>query len=244
MALQEQSTLDRLTLEFCGEQFSLLPGRRFSVGRDADLVVDEDNSFLHRRMIEFCHEGGFWWIANVGTRLSITVAGEAGTLQSWLGPGARLPVVLPEMSVLFTAGGTTYEIGVLSEGATFEQTADPFTEITTGQTLGHVNLTSSQFRLLLALSESTLRRAGTGASDIPSNAAAAQRLGWSATTFNRKLDNVCDKYARAGVKGLRGSPGHLATNRRARLVEYVVAARIVRREHLPLLDEASDEDGE
>ena len=99
-----------------------------------------------------------------------------------------------------------------------------------------MDLTSSQFRLLVALGENTLRRAGAGSSDIPTNAAAAKRLNWSATTFNRKLDNVCDKYARAGVKGLRGGPGDLAINRRARLVEYVVAARVVRPEHLPILD--------
>jgi hypothetical protein len=72
---------------------------------------------------------------------------------------------------------------------------------------------------------------------LPTNAAASTRLGWSLTTFNRKLDNVCDKYARAGVKGLHGHPGQLATNRRARLVEYVVAAKIVRADHLPLLEE-------
>jgi hypothetical protein len=146
--------------------------------------------------------------------------------------------------VLFTAGGTTYEIGVASAVAPFEPTTDPFTEATGGHTLGHVDLTSSQFRLLLALSENTLKRAGTGASDLPTNADAAKRLGWSATTFNRKLDNVCEKYARAGVKGLHGGQGRLATNRRARLVEYVVAARIVRAEHLPLLDDSSDGDAE
>ncbi|MFZ2503411.1 MAG: hypothetical protein WAW88_12135, partial [Nocardioides sp.] len=106
--------------------------------------------------------------------------------------------------------------------------------------LGHVELTPSQFRLMLALAENTLRRAGTGQSDIPTNAAAATRLGWSATTFNRKLDNVCDKYARAGVKGLRGGQGSLATNRRARLVEYAIAARIVRPEHLPILDDVAE----
>jgi NADH-quinone oxidoreductase subunit L len=40
---------------------------------------------------------------------ALTVSGEAGTLHSVLGPGARLPVVLPAVALLFTAGETTYE---------------------------------------------------------------------------------------------------------------------------------------
>jgi len=229
-------TSHRLTVEFCGDEFPMVPGQRLTVGREADLVVDEHNFYLHRRLVEFSHESGFWWITNVGSRLSLTVSGEAGTLQSWLGPGARVPVVLLSLAVLFTAGGTTYELGVAINVAPFESTGYVLPEVTTGRTLGHVDLTSSQFRLLVALGENTLRRAGAGSSDIPTNAAAAKRLNWSSTTFNRKLDNVCDKYARAGVKGLRGGPGDLAINRRARLVEYVVAARVVRPEHLPILD--------
>ena len=101
-----------------------------------------------------------------------------------------------------------------------------------------------QFRLILALAEPTLRRAGSGSSAIPSNAAAARRLDWKPTTFNRKLDNVCEKFARAGVQGLRGDSGKLATSRRARLVEYATAARIVRPEHLVLLDQPEDADGD
>jgi hypothetical protein len=44
-----------------------------------------------------------------------------------------------------------------------------------------------------------MRREGTGMSELPTSAAAAQRLGWSITRFNRKLDNVCDKLDRQGV---------------------------------------------
>ena len=56
------------------------------------------------------------------------------------------------------------------------------------------------------------------------------------TTFNRKLDNVCEKLDKIGVDGLRGGRGKLATNRRARLVEYAVATRLVSADDLALLD--------
>ena len=76
---------------------------------------------------------------------------------------------------------------------------------------------------------------------IPTGAQAAARLGWNVTRFNRKLDNVCDKFDRLGVRGLRGGVRSYATNRRIRLVEYAIAARIVTRADLPLL-EAQPED--
>ena len=224
-----------LVIDYCGEQTLLVPEATYTIGRDADLVVD-DNPFLHRRIVEIRFEGGFWWVANVGSRLSITVSGGAGSLQSLVGPGSRVPIVLPELSVLFTAGETTYEVEVRSEQPVFvvpPTSADAGGEVT----LGSVTLTPSQFRLILALAEHMLRRVGSGPSDLPSNLRAAERLDWPITTFNRKLDNVCDKFSQAGVKGLRGGAGQLATQRRVRLVEYAVAARIVRPEHLPLLDQ-------
>jgi hypothetical protein len=60
------------------------------------------------------------------------------------------------------------------------------------------------------------------------------------STFNRKLDNVCEKLDKLGVEGLRGGRGKLATNRRARLVEYAVATRLVSTDDLVLLDTADD----
>jgi len=85
-----------------------------------------------------------------------------------------------------------------------------------------------------------LLREGTGMSDIPTSVNAAKRLGWATTRFNRKLDNVCDKLDRVGVQGLRGGVRSYATNRRARLVEYAIAARIATRFDLPLLDQPQE----
>ncbi|MEI2809522.1 MAG: hypothetical protein V9F00_04795 [Nocardioides sp.] len=225
-----------LLVEYIGEEFVVGAGQVFTIGRDADLVVDEDNPYLHRRIVEFAFSSDFWWISNVGSRLPVTVSGQAGTLQSLVGPGSRLPVVLPHVAVLFTAGETTYEVNIRCEVPTFDGALgreDPNGELT----LGAVSLTSTQFLLILALSEPVLRRLGSGASVLPSNARAADRLGWPITTFNRKLDNVCVKFSQAGVRGLRGVAGQLALQRRARLVEYAVSAKIVRPEHLPMLDQ-------
>ena len=69
-----------------------------------------------------------------------------------------------------------------------------------------------------------------------SSAAAAERLGWTLTRFNRKLDNVCQKLADAGTRGLHGGVGKLATNRKARLVEHALSTKLVTEDDLALLD--------
>jgi hypothetical protein len=139
--------------------------------------------------------------------------------------------------VLFTAGPFTYELSAHSSEASFLATrVDVEAEDPSQQTIGNVSLTPSQRLLVVALCEPLLRDGMVGSSQIPSSAQAAARLGWPLTTFNRKLDNVCDKLDREGVPGLRGGPGKLATNRRARLVEHAVLSRLVTTNDLELLD--------
>jgi hypothetical protein len=226
--------MSELAIEFCGEWFHPAPGEPFDVGREGDLAID-DNLYLHRRFLRFAREDGIWWLSNIGSAVAATVCDQRGGVQSWLPPGNRLPVVFPTTSVVFTAGPTTYELtATLTDAPYAEVSAE---EPSTGDTtIGAVQFTTSQKQLIVALSEPMLRREGTGLSEIPSSADAARRLGWATTRFNRKLDNVCDKLDRLGVKGLRGGPGGAATNRRARLVEHAVTSRLVTQDDLPLLD--------
>lgn len=225
----------RARVGFCGEWIDADPDVEFVIGREGDLAVD-DNPYLHRRFLTLARYQNLWWLENVGTQLSATLADEAGTLQAWLAPGGRVPLVFPRMTVLFTAGPTTYEIEIICEEAPFTPSRIDTNHARGETTIGPVVLTPSQKQLIVALAEPLLRREGTSISAIPSSRDAAARLGWELTRFNRKLDNVCDKFDRRGVRGLRGGPGQLASNRRARLVEHAVAARVVTADDLDLLD--------
>jgi len=238
-AAQQAPVAPPVQIEYCGEWFPVESDVPFTIGRDADLTLD-DNRFLHRHFLQVAHSDGLWWLANIGSRLSATITDGVGSVQAWLSPGARLPIVFRVTSVIFTAGPTTYEFTVHTE-------APPFIEAAPGSvyggvtTVGTVSLTDAQRLVILALAEPMLLREGTGMSDIPTSAKAAARLGWAQTRFNRKLDNVCDKLDRAGVQGLRGGVTSYATNRRARLVEHAIAARLVTRADLGLLDTARSE---
>ena len=227
--------MNPIKVEFCGEWYEVAHPDDFSVGREADLTVD-DNPYLHRVFLRIYQDFGLWWLANVGTLLSATVSDSTGNVQAWLAPGAKLPIVFPKMHVMFSAGSTTYDFTIHAQEDYYD-TSTSATAAAGSTTVMPVTLTSSQRLLIVALAEHVLRHSVPGRGTIPTSAEAAERLGWSMTTFNRKLDNVCDKLDKIGVQGLRGGKGKLATNRRARLVEYAVASHLVSVEDLPSLDE-------
>ncbi len=223
-----------LRLEFCGEWYDITEPDGFSIGRESDLVID-DNPYLHRRFLQIYPDFGMWWLGNVGNLLSATVTDATGHVQAWLSPGARLPIVFERLHVLFSAGATTYDFTIYSDDD-FYSSSSALAGISGATTIDPIHLTLSQRQLIVALSEDILRQRVPGRGEVPTSARAAARLGWNLTTFNRKLDNVCDKLDKVGVAGLRGGRGHLATSRRARLVEYAVSTRLVSVEDLPLLD--------
>ncbi|MFF2369639.1 hypothetical protein [Agromyces sp. NPDC058110] len=228
-----------LRVEYCGEWYTVEPGRPFSIGRESDLTIDE-NPYLHRTFLTLSDEYGLWWLSNVGQLLAATVSDATGSVQAWVAPGAKLPLVFQQVQVLFSAGATTYEFSIHAEDD-FYNTSLTATADGGGTTILPVTLTSSQRLLVVALAERVLVQPSAGRATVPTSAEASARLGWSMTTFNRKLDNVCEKLDRLGVDGLRGGRGKLATNRRMRLVEYAVATRLVSADDLPLLDRAAAE---
>jgi hypothetical protein len=228
-----------LRLDFCGEVIELDADRPFYIGRDADLVVD-DNPYLHRRFLEISWHDGLWWLANIGGQLAATLADDGSRVQAWLAPGTRLPVVFPLTAVRFTAGRTSYELSLHLSAPLFSGILEDPDEVSdAATTLGRVALTHDQRLLIVALAEPALRASHAHSVNLPSSSEAAARLDWPITKFNRKLDNVCQKLKQAGVQGLHGDSGNLASNRRSRLVEYALAVRLVTAADLDLLEVAA-----
>jgi hypothetical protein len=229
-----------LRVLFCGEEFPLEPGGQLTIGRCGDVEID-DNPYLHRTFLVILEQGGLWWLSNVGSTLTATVADDSGLLQAWLAPGARLPLARSRTLVWFTAGPTTYDFEILvDDPALVPVVPDPFEQGHFGErTVGRVSFTPDQKLLMVALCEGSLSSSRPGTSQIPSSAVAAARIGWTLTRFNRKLDNVCQKLADAGTRGLHGGVGRLASNRKSRLVEHALSTRLVTESDLVLLDRRS-----
>lgn len=225
----------KLLMEFCGETIEIPPTGSFAVGREADFSID-DNRYLHRRFLELARRDSLWWIANVGTQIAATVSDHTAGVQAWLAPGSVMPIVFGTTVVRFSAGPTSYEFLLELSEPVFSGHFEPSTMSDGTTTIGRVVLTPEQHLLVVALAEAALRDGRSAPTAIPSSQAAAERLGWAITKFNRKLDNVCAKLTKAGVRGLHGSPGALAASRRARLVEYALSVRLVTPSDLDALD--------
>ena len=223
-----------LWLEFCGEEVRVTD--QLSVGRSADLVVD-DNRYLHRCVFEVVADGSVWWLRNTGARIVISVVDLAGRSATTVAPGAACVLAFPTFGIRFAAGPTRYELtGTIEE---LERDADlrSGADLAAPRTLefGCVDLNAEQRLLLLALSEPQLLDPA-GDVGVPTNRQASHRLGWSATKFHRKLDNLCAKFARAGVAGVHGDVAELAADRRRRLVRHAIDAGLVTIDDLTDLD--------
>lgn len=215
-----------------GSHHMIAPGQTFTVGRDGDLAFP-DNPYLHRQLIHLAFHDRLWWISNVGRRIPVKVFDERTGAVSVLRSGASDVLVADRVVAVFEAGPTVYEIALrLSESP-----APPSFEGDPGRvpTAQPRDLNAEQTMLLAAMAEPLLRYPGTGLDRIPSLHAVADRLGWSATKVNRKLDRLCERLADDGVTGLVGSGRGLAANRRTRLVEYALDTRLITADSLRLL---------
>jgi hypothetical protein len=229
---------NELRVEFAGNWYSPKPNEQFSIGRNGDVAFD-DNPYLHRSFLRLAFGNGLWWVINDGKRLTASLSDGEGRMYSWLSPGSAVPLVFKYMKLTFSAGPISYELNLFTGTPAFAPVGSMTSADYSEETIGDIPLTPTQKLLILALAENRLRKFGSGAVEIPSAAQTAERLGWTQTRFNRKLDNVCDKFDHIGVDGLRGDSSGYAINRRARLVEYAVSSALVTAADLPLLEAES-----
>lgn len=221
-----------VTVDCGGEARVVAPGSELTFGRAADLVVDEANTYLHRVVGRVFCQGGIWLLENLGSHVELDVVSEGGVV-SRLPPAHpdALPVVVslatPTCVIRFRAGVANYEIGV-----TIGDTPRPAVSVNpTGgvETLryGRIPLTDEERSMLLLIAEPCLRDPTCGPEALPASRQVAHQLGWPLSKLNRKLDYLCTRLTRAGVRGLHGGRGREARNRRWRLVEHAINARLV-----------------
>ncbi len=236
----------RLHVDFIGEVVAVEPGDDLTFGRAADLHID-DNRHLHRVLGRFWSRGDSWWLTNEGRSITIQIADADSRSNVNLAPGSEIALSFPNSILRFRAGVTDYELLVRvpdrDAGDDDDAEADllDLDDEAVGDTiaLSDLPLADEQRLLLLALAEGTLRNPH-GNDELPTNRAVARRLGWSITKFNRKLDNLCNRFTKLGVGGLRGSIDQLATDRRRRLVDHAIESGLVTRAQLDLLPPEPD----
>ena len=222
---------DRLLVEHCGDEQVVDPGDDLTFGRASDLVVDT-NPYLHRTLGRFRHDGRVWWLDNVGGAVTLTILSAGDLSSSTIGPGSSAPILRVESVVTFVAGPVAYELMVTRADA--ERRADLAGAVDVAGPLrtlewGCIDLNPDQFELLEVLCAPRRAMPADQWAPIPTNRECAAELGWTLSKFNRKLDHLCDKLHRAGVRGMHGDLGLSATDRRRLLVDHVVRSELLER---------------
>lgn len=230
-----------LVVDFCGELHRVEVDDSLAFGRSAALTID-DNPYLHRTVGSFSWQGGWWWLHNRGSRIHLTIKDLTSRTHVALAPGRDLALTFPRALVQFSAGRQHYEIEISLPDPLAVNQPGPAARLDDNRlgdhgatiSLADLPLTVDQRRLVVALAEPTLI-SGDPEIRLPSNRAAAVRLGWTITRFNRKLDNVCQRLHKAGVSGLRGDVATLAADRRLRLVSHALESGLIDHRDLELL---------
>lgn len=227
------ATESDLTIEFIDSETIIGKEDTMRFGRMADLVIDEDNQHLHRELGEFKFTNGQWWIRNIGRSIPLRLWTSDGNSRSVVMSGSEVPLTSSTTTLEFEAGRFRYE---LSAHLTTERetTASGSKSDTIAAT--DLPLTLTQKQLIVSLAEPALRNPGEAIS-VPASKEAAARLGWPMTKFNAKLQNVCEKYSKLGVRGLGSTVTGATMDRRLRLVEYCVFNKVVSAADLSVLDQ-------
>lgn len=227
-----------LHIDFIGALTELRPGDQLSFGREAELVIDE-NPYLHRKLGLVHSREATWWLTNTGSRIPMEVRDLESRSVLVVASGREVAITFPSSVVQFEAGGSKYELALTLDAVDNDVEllgiADEDDDSCATISLDQLPLTDDQKRVLLILCEAPLRNPAADI-DIPTSRVGAQRLGWTLKAYGRKLDNVCDRLTRTGVRGLRGDQAGVATDRRTVLAEYALAAGLVTAEDLLLLE--------
>lgn len=210
-----------LTVMFVGTAHAVTDG--FGFGRDAALVLDEANRYLHGEAGRFNRGPGGWSLHNTGTRLHLKVVHGTGQIVE-LPPGAATMLAPGRGTIRIKAGPSAYELAYDLEGG------PPAPEPGQGgsDTLPYGRaLTPAQLDYVLALAEPRLRG---WTLKLPTSAEIARRWGVSERTVSHAFEEVRVRLREAGVRRITAPE---------QLVEYLVVNRIVT---LELLEAAGFDD--
>lgn len=222
-----------LTIDYVGESYVLDPDSQLTFGRTADLVIDE-NPFLHRVAGCFYALLGEWWLRNEGSSIELVIYDVESTARLTVPPGAGVPITFVNWRVGFSAGPTNYAIdGRLPATAPGPGPRSPVGSGPSTVPFGWVPLTTDQRLALVALAQAHLR--GNLDPSVPPNKDLAKQLGWTRKKLERKIDNLAEKFTKAGVPDLYRGPGDQTEGRREKLVRHALRVGMIDAEDLALL---------
>ncbi|MGF1598157.1 MAG: hypothetical protein ACFCVK_14705 [Acidimicrobiales bacterium] len=208
---------DDLSVEFLGMRTRAVGELGF--GRQADIVLDPHNRYLHGEAGRFRRESSGWVLHNTGTRLPLRLLHQTG-MRFELPPGTHAAVPAGHARVQLQAGPTLYELEVVLD--TPELPPDVMRH-RTGTLFYGRDLSPAQVDYAVTLAAPRLRGEP---GPLPTQAEIARRWGVSQGTVRRTFENIRDRLRDEGVRRIDTPEA---------LVDYLVVNGIVTR---AMLDDA------
>jgi hypothetical protein len=130
--------------------------------------------------------------------------------------------------VQFGAGGFQYElVGEIAGDHPTRSVSEDLDAVPDVINYPTIPLTSDERELLVVLARPVVVEHASGPEFLPPNRTIAQELDWTMPKYNRKLDHLCLRFAKIGVRGLVGARGIEARNRRWLLVKYALESGMI-----------------
>lgn len=203
-----------LVIQFIEQTFR--PEAELYFGRNAELSLDPDNGYLHRRAGRFRLVDDIWWLENRGSRLRLKMVSSDGSVID-LHAGASSPVLGRSGIVSLVAGPTRYEVGYWLEDVQPNLLTETLRGIPVGAdtvTYG-TKLTPRELDFVVVLAQGRLTGRG---GPLPSHADIADTWGVSKKTVDNTLQRLRSKLRTSDVRFLDSSE---------MLVEYLVSQGLV-----------------
>lgn len=190
-----------LTVEFAGETHHV--ARNLTFGRAGDLCIDE-NQYMHRWVGEFFLEGGYWWLANRGSRIPLTlISGDGKWVQ--LPPAATQALAEGSGVVRFRAGQANYELSYHGAPAGPDSGTSPESEGGDQTLRFKIELTPREVDYMVSFCAPQFSQ--VAGSSLPTYAQVASVWGVSVKTVDNALQNLRRKIREAGLTGADSSDG-------------------------------------
>ena len=204
----------RLTVVFLG--LSTMAVNSLGFGRNADVVIDADNQYLHGEAGRFRAEAHGWALHTTGSTLPLRLLHQTGLMVD-LPPATSTRVPGGHGRVQVTAGPTTYELDY------FFDTDGPSSDITrrrTGTLFYGRDLTAAQVDYAVTLAEPRLLGLRQ---PLRTHAEIGAIWNVSPGTVRRSFEEIRDRLRAEGVKLI---------DSQERLIDYLIINRVVTLEML------------
>ena len=228
--------LPALTIDdLCGTALEVDPGTGLTIGRNADLVIGENNPYMHRRVLHAYADGDTWYLRNVGSHVTVMARLPGDSRGFRLAPDQAVALTGPEYSVLFGVKRETYEIAVHMD---VEESVDPFADFASDgtETITIAELNDRERALVAAYAEDYLRGDVESLVVLCTDAEAAEKLGTTPKALTHRRYALYELVVGGGLVSNAEWSRITAHNRMIRAAQAVIESRLVTADDLRLLD--------